>query len=165
MPHRDRRTSRWEPMIYRACPGAQRLVRGLIYLSRELFVLALMHPNAGSLPERLARKHLLKQVPDSELRARLTPHYRLGCKRTLISNDYYPALAKPNVEVVTDSISAITDHGVLSTDGSQHEVNTIILGTGFHVTDMPVAGWLHGRDGRTLKEVGRAHRRPIWVQR
>ena len=70
-----------------------------------------MHPREGSLAERAGRKHLREQVPDPELRAKLTPRYRIGCKRTLISNDYYPALQHPNVEVVTDSIAAVTRTG------------------------------------------------------
>ena len=153
VPHRDRETSHWERALYRALPPAQRLVRAFVYASRELFVFTLMHPRAGSLPERAGRKHLRDQVPDSELRAKLTPRYRIGCKRTLISNDYYPALRQPNVELVTDSITAIAPRGVITADGEEREVDTIILGTGFHVTDMPVAGWVHGHDGRTMDEV------------
>jgi len=153
VPHRDRETSHWERALYRALPPAQRLVRAFVYASRELFVFTLMHPRAGSLPERAGRKHLRDQVPDPELRAKLTPRYRIGCKRTLISNDYYPALRQPNVELVTDSITAIAPRGVITADGEEREVDTIILGTGFHVTDMPVAGWVHGHDGRTMDEV------------
>jgi cation diffusion facilitator CzcD-associated flavoprotein CzcO len=153
VPHRDRQTSRAERLLYRVFPPAQRLVRGLVYWSRELFVFTLMHPREGSLAERTGRKHLREQVPDPELRAKLSPRYRIGCKRTLISNDYYPALQHPNVEVVTDSIAAITPHGIVTADGIERELDTIILGTGFHVTDMPVAEWVHGRGGRTLGDV------------
>ena len=153
VPHRDRPTSRAERLLYRVFPPAQRLVRALVYFSREIFVFTLMHPRAGSLPERAGRKHLREQVPDPELRAKLTPRYRIGCKRTLISNDYYPALGQPNVEVVTDSIAAITPRGIVTDDGVEHVLDTIILGTGFHVTDMPVAQWVHGRGGRTMDDV------------
>ncbi len=151
--HRDRKTSRWERALYRAVPSAQKLVRALVYLSRELFVFTLMHPHSGSLPERAARKHLRAQVPDPQLRAKLTPRYRIGCKRTLISNNYYPALAQPNVEVVTDSIAAITPRGILTADGTERELDTIVLASGFHVTDMPVAAWVRGRSGHTLDDV------------
>jgi cation diffusion facilitator CzcD-associated flavoprotein CzcO len=153
VPHRNRPTTRWERALYRALPPAQRLVRGAVYWARELYVLPFMHPRDGSLPERVARRHLREQVPDPALRARLQPNYRIGCKRILISDDYYPALTQPNVEVVTDSISAITPRGILTADGSERELDTIVLGTGFHVTDMPVAEWIHGGDGRTLAEV------------
>lgn len=153
VPHRDRETSRWERTLYRVFPPAQRVVRALVYCSRELFVFTLMHPHANSLPERVARKHLRKQVTDPELRAKLTPRYRIGCKRTLISNNYYPALQQPNVEVVTDTISAITPRGIVTADGTERAVDTIVLGTGFHVTDMPIAAWVRGREGRTLDDV------------
>ncbi|HYM45991.1 MAG TPA: NAD(P)/FAD-dependent oxidoreductase [Solirubrobacteraceae bacterium] len=155
VPHRDRPTRSWERTLYRAFPPAQRLVRAFVYWSRELFVFTLMHPRSGSLPERAGRKHLREQVPDLELRAKLAPRYRIGCKRTLLSNDYYPAIQRPNVEVVTDSIAAITPHGIVTADGAEREVDTIVLGTGFHVTDMPVAAWVHGRGGRTLDDVWR----------
>ena len=153
MPHRDRPTARWERLLYRAFPPAQRLVRGAVYWVRELFVLPLMHPREGSLPERLARRHLNAQVTDPRLRACLEPSYRIGCKRILISNDYYPALQRPNVELVTDPISAIRPHGIVTADGRERELDTIILATGFHVTDMPVAELVHGGDGRTLAEI------------
>ena len=155
VPHRDRPTTRAERLLYRLFPPAQRLVRAFVYWSRELFVFTLMHPHAGSLAERAGRKHLRDQVPDPRLRARLAPRYRIGCKRTLISNDYYPALQHPNVEVVTDSIAAVTPRGIVTADGLEREVDTIILGTGFHVTDMPVAEWIHGRGGRTLNDLWR----------
>ncbi len=152
-PHRDRPTTGLERTVYRLLPPAQRIVRGLVYGSRELFVLSLMHPRAGSLFERVAHKHLREQVPDPALRAKLTPRYRIGCKRILISNEYYPALQQPNVELVTDPVRAITPRGIVTADGSERELDTIILGTGFHVTDMPVAEWVRGRDGRTMAEV------------
>ncbi len=153
VPHRDRPTRPLERALYRVFPPAQRLVRALVYWSRELFVFTLMNPRPGSLAERVARRHLREQVPDPQLRAKLTPRYRIGCKRMLISNDYYPALQQPNVELVTDSIAALTPSGIVTADGVERDLDTIILGTGFHVTDMPVASWVRGRDGRTLADV------------
>jgi cation diffusion facilitator CzcD-associated flavoprotein CzcO len=152
LPHRNRPTTRWERMLFGTFPAIQKLVRGAVYCARELFVLPMMHPRDGSLPERMARKHLREQVPDPALRARLTPNYRIGCKRILPSNEYYPALVQPNVELVTDAITAITPRGIMTSDGVERELDTIILGTGFHVTDMPVAHWIYGGDGRTLAE-------------
>ncbi len=153
--HTDRPTTRAERLLYRVFPPAQRLARAFTYCSHELFVFTLMRPHAGSLPERAARRHLHAQVSDPELRSKLTPSYRIGCKRTLISNAYYPALQQPNVDVVTDSIAAITPRGIVTANGDEREVDTIILGTGFHVSDQPVAKWVHGRssEGRTLDDV------------
>jgi cation diffusion facilitator CzcD-associated flavoprotein CzcO len=106
--------------------------------------------------EKQARAHLAKAVSDPELRAKLTPHFRLGCKRVLLSNDYYPALAQPNVDVVTDAIVEVVPEGVvtLGADGSRvtHPADAIIFGTGFHVTDVPLAAQLIGRDGHRLSE-------------
>jgi cation diffusion facilitator CzcD-associated flavoprotein CzcO len=152
VPQRNRPTTGVERALYRALPAAQRLVRGAVYWARELFVLPFMHPRAGSPPERAARRHLSKQVSDGELRERLTPSYRIGCKRILISDTYYPALVKPNVELVTDAIEAITPRGILTSDGVERELDTIILGTGFHATDFPMAEWIYGRDGHSLAQ-------------
>ena len=152
VPHRDRPTRTWERALYERLPAAQRIPRLAAYLSRELLVPVLMRPRAGSLPERIGRRHLRAQVPDPELRAKLTPAYRLGCKRTLISNDYYPALLQPNVELVTDPIEAITPRGIRTADGRERELDTIVLATGFRATDMPLARRIHGRGGLTLAE-------------
>jgi cation diffusion facilitator CzcD-associated flavoprotein CzcO len=152
VPQRDRPTTRAERTLYRALPPLQRLVRGAVYAARELFVLPLMRPRVGSLPERAARKHLGEQVHDADLRARLTPSYRIGCKRILISDSYYPALVQPNVELVTDAIDAITPRGILTRDGVERELDTIILGTGFHATDFPTAQWIYDGDGQSLAQ-------------
>jgi cation diffusion facilitator CzcD-associated flavoprotein CzcO len=151
-PQRDRPIKSWEQRLYGAFPLAQRLVRGAIYAARELFVLPLMHPREGSPPERIARRHLRAQVTDPQLRARLEPNYRIGCKRILISDSYYPALQQPNAEVVTDAIARITPRGIVTADGTERELDTIILGTGFYVANMPSADWIYGRDGRSLTD-------------
>ena len=154
LPHSDRPISRPERLLYRALPFTQRLVRAAIYWSREAFVIGFAKDQRFMRPaERLARWHLRRQVRDPRLREALTPSFRLGCKRILISNHYYPALAQPNVEVVTDGIREVRGNAVVSHDGTRREVDTIILGTGFHVTDPPAAKLLRGRDGRTLDEV------------
>jgi cation diffusion facilitator CzcD-associated flavoprotein CzcO len=147
VPTRDRPVSRAERWLYRRFPPAQKAMRGAVYWARELFVLGFMHPRLGSAGERLARHHLDQQVSDPELKAKLTPRYRMGCKRVLISNDYYPALQQPNVEVIAEGVQEIRANAIVSTDGVERDVDTIILGTGFHVTDMPVAEWIHGPDG------------------
>ena len=153
LPHRNRPIRDWERRVYRRAPAVQRLIRGVVYLSRELFVTGLLR-NAKSLEkmEGLARRQLAKQVADPELRALLTPDYRPGCKRLLLSDDWYPTLQRPNVEVVTEKIVQVTPTSVVTADGTEHEVDTIIFGTGFHVTDNPVADRVRGADGGTLAE-------------
>jgi cation diffusion facilitator CzcD-associated flavoprotein CzcO len=97
--------------------------------------------------------HMRRQLPDPELRRKATPDYTIGCKRILPSNDWYPALARSNVELVTESVAEIRPHGIVTTDGEERPVDTIIFGTGFHVTDMPAAARLYGRRGTRLDEV------------
>ncbi len=152
LPHRDRPINEWERRLYRAVPAAQRLMRNAIYWARELFVIPLTHPRMLRGVERQARRHLANQVHDPELRAKLTPDYTIGCKRILQSNDYYPALETPNTELVTDGITEIRQSSIVTAGGSEHEVDTIVLGTGFHVTDFPFAECVVGRDGRKLSE-------------
>jgi len=152
LPHRDRPVRRFARALYRAVPGWQGLVRAGVYWSRELFVRPFMKPSPNSLPERLARSHLDKQVADAALRARLTPRYAIGCKRILISNDYYPAIQKPNVELVTDGIQEVRGRSIVTAGGQEREVDVIILATGFRVTEMPFARRVTGREGRCLAD-------------
>jgi cation diffusion facilitator CzcD-associated flavoprotein CzcO len=152
MPHPDRALSPLEHRVYRAFPAAQLAMRAAVYWARETFVLGFMDRRFAKLPERVAVKHLRDQVPDPELRRRLTPDYTIGCKRVLISNDYFPALMQPNVELVIDGIAEVRASSVVTADGSEREVDTIIFGTGFRVTDPPSAHLVRGRDGRTLAE-------------
>ncbi len=152
-PHGNRAITDTERSLFRAIPALQRAIRGTIYWSRELLVTAMLRNGKGiARMEKLARRHLETQVPDPELRARVTPTYRPGCKRLLLSNDYYPTLSEPNVDVVTDAITEIRPDAVVTADGVAHPVDTIIFGTGFHVTDNPIAERIHGREGRSLAD-------------
>ncbi|HEX9095782.1 MAG TPA: NAD(P)/FAD-dependent oxidoreductase [Candidatus Dormibacteraeota bacterium] len=152
LPHRDRPVRGVARALYRSVPGWQRLVRSVVYWSRELFVIPFMKPSRSSMPERLARRHLEKQVADPALRARLTPRYAIGCKRILISNDYYPAIQQPNVELVTDDIREVRGRSIVTADGSEREIDVIILATGFRVTEMPFAKRVTGREERCLAD-------------
>jgi cation diffusion facilitator CzcD-associated flavoprotein CzcO len=154
LPHTDRPVTRLERRLFRRFPALQRLLRAGIYWARETFVVGfVVNRRAMRLPERMARRHLRRQVPDRELRRKLEPSYTIGCKRILPSNDYYPALSQPNVEVVTSGIRELRERSIVTEDGAEHEVDALVLATGFHVTDMPAAKHLRGRDGRTLDEV------------
>jgi cation diffusion facilitator CzcD-associated flavoprotein CzcO len=153
LPRRDRALTGAERRLYRTVPAAQRLARWSIYWAREGATVGFLRPRVMRLPQRLALRHLRRAVPDPELRARLTPAYTLGCKRVLLSNDYLPALTRPNVEVVSAGIRGVRSDGLVTDDGAFHPADTIIFGTGFRVTDMPVAQRITGRDGRTLSEV------------
>jgi cation diffusion facilitator CzcD-associated flavoprotein CzcO len=152
VPRHDRPLANVERQIFRRFPLAQRMMRAAIYFFREFLGLAFRHPPAMRLLERLARRHLKRSIADPVLRAKLTPDYIMGCKRILVSNDYLPALTQPNVEIVTDGIAEVREHSIVSKDGIERGIDAIIFGTGFHVTDFPFAGHIHGKDGRTLSE-------------
>jgi cation diffusion facilitator CzcD-associated flavoprotein CzcO len=105
--------------------------------------------------QRVALAHLRAAVPDPRLREQVTPSYTMGCKRVLLSDDFYPALSRPNVEVVTEPIAEVRPRAILTADGRAREVDTLIFGTGFRVTQPPLAQRVVGRDGRSLAEVWR----------
>ncbi|MEV1288564.1 NAD(P)/FAD-dependent oxidoreductase [Micromonospora sp. NPDC049679] len=159
MPRADRAITRVERSLFRHVPAVQRLARAGVYWGREAMAVGFLHPAVMRLSQRIARQHLNRVIKDQRLRAKLTPRYTMGCKRVLLSNDYYPALARDNVDVVTDAIVEVRPNGIVTGDGTLHEVDTIIFGTGFHVTDMPMAQTIRGRDGRTLAETWRGSMR------
>ena len=153
MPDPDRPVSELESNLFHRVPATQKAVRGLTYLIMEGTVLMTMvETRLAKGLERIARRHLERQVPDPELRRKLTPRYRIGCKRITMSNTYYPALAQPNAEVVTEGIREIRPGSIVTVDGTEREVDTIILGTGFHVHDAPGFDRVRGRGGLTLRE-------------
>lgn len=157
VPRRDRALSQLEHALYRRVPAVQLAARAAVYWGREAYVLGFVgEPRRREARARvavgLARRHLDHQVPDPALRARLTPSYELGCKRVLVSSDYYPALCQPNVELVTEAIESVTETGIRTADGRERTVDTLILGTGFDVAGIGAAELTVGRDGRTLAE-------------
>ena len=162
MPRRARPLSRMERAVYRRFPMAQRAMRTAIYWARELYAIPLLRASLSPVTKRLAERFLRSQVKDPELRRKVTPDYAPGCKRVLISNDYLPSLSKPNVAVVTDGIAEVRERSIVTTSGEEREVDTIIFGTGFRVTDFPIAERVRGSDGRPLADVWqgspRAHR-------
>jgi cation diffusion facilitator CzcD-associated flavoprotein CzcO len=154
MPHRDRPITDLERRIYRRFPVLQRIVRNVVYFTRELLVPGFVHrPRLLKFPQRVAARHIEKHVADPQLRARLTPDYSFGCKRVLPSNDWYPAITQPNVSVITDGIREVRRNGVVSADGVLHEVDTIVFATGFYVTDVRFAKIVRGRNGALMSDV------------
>ncbi|MCB9751493.1 MAG: NAD(P)/FAD-dependent oxidoreductase [Myxococcales bacterium] len=134
--------------LYRRVPLAQRLIRRAIYTKQELRAIAFVFkPQLLKLASWLGRTHIARQVADPALRAKLTPSYTLGCKRVLMSNDYYPALCRDNVELVTDGIREVTPRGLVTQDGRTREVDAIIYGTGFRAFAPVPRGVVFGRGG------------------
>jgi len=155
-PRTDRSITEAERRLYRRVPLAQKLVRAAVYANFESRAVA-MTVDTRLLKgyQAIARWHLRRQVRDPRLRARLTPSYLIGCKRILLSNDYYPALTRPNVELVTDRIEKITRRGIVTIDGCERELDAIVFATGFQVADWPTLHFVRGRDGATLADAWR----------
>ncbi|MEV6657912.1 flavin-containing monooxygenase [Nocardia fluminea] len=154
LPRMGRKYSWLERLYYRRVPGAQRLARFGVYWVRETFVFwQSKYPPFADFFSLGARLKMWWVIRDRELRRTVTPGYRLGCKRMLISNVYYPALARDNVEVVADGIAEIREQSVVANDGTEREVDAIVLATGFRIADSPTYDLISGRDGRTLSEV------------
>ncbi len=141
--------------IFERHPGVQRAMRSGLYYASEALGYAMRNPRLLAPLERVARRHLRRQVHDPELRRVLTPDYTLGCKRLLFSNEWYPALSRPNVEVVPHAVEAITPTGVRGADGVERAADTIVFGTGYTITRLPIAERVRGRDGRSLEETWR----------
>ncbi len=147
----DRAVSALEHWLFRRFPLTQKLVRGAIYGVLEARVPGFtLLPGAMKIAQNLAKLHIKRQIADPELRALVTPHYTMGCKRVLMSNDYYPALARGNVRVIPAGIQEIRPNGILTQDGELHQVDVLILGTGFQATDPLPAGVLFGRGGQDI---------------
>jgi cation diffusion facilitator CzcD-associated flavoprotein CzcO len=153
VPHNNHPVRPRVKTLYRLVPAAQRVPRTLVYWMRELLALGFVkYPSILKRAERAWRKHMEGAVTDPQLRAQLTPTYDLGCKRVLPSNDFYPAIARPNVSLVTEKIIEFRPHAVITADGAEHKVDTVILATGFRVTDNPAFGKITGTEGRTLAD-------------
>ncbi|WP_205699613.1 NAD(P)/FAD-dependent oxidoreductase [Conexibacter sp. SYSU D00693] len=152
MPRNERPLTQVEQAVYRRFPLAQKAMRQAIFLARETFLVFFLDAKRTKVPETIAKRYLRAVVKDRELRRKLTPDYRFGCKRALVSNEYLPALTKRNVEVHTEGIAEVRERSIVTKDGRELEVDTIIYGTGFHVTDMPAAALVRGAEGKTLAE-------------
>ena len=147
-PRLNRRITQVERRLYRRLPALQRLVRARQYWYHEAVLgSAVQHP---ALTEAVSRLRMRAVVKDPELRAKLTPQYRMGCKRIVINDTFLPALTLPHVELVTEPVVAVTPRGVRTADGAERVLDTLVLATGFEV--MPVADPLRGRAGDTLTE-------------
>jgi cation diffusion facilitator CzcD-associated flavoprotein CzcO len=156
VPRGDRPVAPWQRWLFRVLPVTQRIVRSATYWSLELRVLGFsVDPRLMRLLQPVALRHLHRQVADPDLRRALTPAYTLGCKRVLLSDDYYPAFSRPNVELVTSGISEVREDRIVTSDGVERPVDVIVFGTGFHVTDAMANLALVGRDGLRIQDAWR----------
>lgn len=151
LPRLDRRYTDLDRRLMRV-PGVARLVRGFWYAVTEW-------GRRGFDEGTLARRSMLRlaevnrrPVRDPVLRARLQPPYPLGCKRIIYSNDFYPALARPNVALVTEGIARIVPGGVVTADGTEHPLDLLVCATGFDTTHLLASLAVRGRGARLLAE-------------
>ncbi|GAB3496301.1 flavin-containing monooxygenase [Amycolatopsis cihanbeyliensis] len=151
MPKPDHPMPGWARTLFQRVPGVQRTYRNLLYWLLEVRAVGFNgHPALMRAGEAVAKRHMRKHITDPVLRRELTPDYTMGCKRVLISNDYYPALNRDNVDLVTDGIADIRENSIVDNRGVEHEVDVIVYGTGFHVTDAMEYLDITGVDGRHL---------------
>ena len=146
VPRNDRAFADWEKRLYSANPLALEMSRQSIYWRSDTLFWGVFKGSAwrAKLFEDAARKHLEAQVADPELRAKLTPDYKIGCKRILIADTYYPALQRPNVELITDPIARIEPEGVVTRDQRLRPADVVIYATGFDASHF---GWSVGIEG------------------
>jgi cation diffusion facilitator CzcD-associated flavoprotein CzcO len=153
LPKPDRRISGIEKALYRRVPLARKAMRALVWAMQEYQGVANTRLGLLARPlETVGYAWIRQFVDDPELADRLTPDYRIGCKRILLANDWYSTLAKPHVDVVSDGIKRVTADGVLTADGTEHPADVIVFGTGFQTTDPLGEVAITGRDGVTLRE-------------
>ena len=147
----DRPMRAWEKSLFRSLPPARWLFRTLLYWRQEVLGVGFtLSPRLMSLGRRQALRHLAEGIRDPDLRRRLTPNYQIGCKRVLLSDDYYPSLEKPNVAVNTDGIERFTSDGIVDAAGTHHPVDVVIYATGFNAVDPLSPTRIIGRGGREL---------------
>ncbi|MCZ4500696.1 MAG: Cyclohexanone monooxygenase [Marmoricola sp.] len=153
VPKPDRAYTRAHHASFSRFPRTQGFGRQLTWTMSEQLNKSLVGTNPmKKLLELAWRAHLRAQVKDPALRAKLRPDYPIGCKRLLFSNDWYPALAAANVEVVTEHAIEIVENGVLSADGTLHEADVIIYGTGFAATEFLAPMRITGAGGLALED-------------
>jgi cation diffusion facilitator CzcD-associated flavoprotein CzcO len=156
IPKKDRPYMPWERRLFRWFPPARLLARFSQWLTFEIFISAFnQFRGMGRLGVRMFEHNLDDQISDPELKRALTPDHVLGCKRVLISPDYYSTLERPNVELITQGVRELTKNGVVAEDGSERPADVIVLSTGFESTRFLAPMEIRGRDGRDLNEAWR----------
>ncbi len=156
IPKKDRPYMPWERRLFRWFPPARWMARFTQWLTFEIFISAFnQFRGMGRLGVRMFEHNLDDQVSDPELKQALTPDHVLGCKRVLISPDYYSTLERPNVELVSQGVRELTKNGVVAEDSTERPADVIVLSTGFESTRFLAPMEIRGRDGRDLNEVWR----------
>jgi cation diffusion facilitator CzcD-associated flavoprotein CzcO len=157
VPRADAPTGPRRSRLFRRIPALQRASRAWIFRSAEARFAGFRSAAVGGLMQRFARGFLRSQVADPALRAKLTPRYRIGCKRILISSDFYRAMTRSNVELVTEPIASVEGRELVTVDGRRREFDVLIAGTGFNATEPSVARLVRGIGGVALSDAWSPH--------
>jgi cation diffusion facilitator CzcD-associated flavoprotein CzcO len=157
VPRGDAPTTERRARLFRRLPILRRAARAWVFRSAEARFAGFRSATIGGLMQRFAAGYLRSQVADPGLRAKLTPAYRIGCKRILISSDFYRAMTRSNVRLVTDSIASVEGREIVTADGERREFDVLIGGTGFNATEPSVARLVKGVDGLSLAEAWSPH--------
>jgi cation diffusion facilitator CzcD-associated flavoprotein CzcO len=153
LPRENRVYSPWLREAIRRLPPINWFRRQFIFNYCEMLTMGIRHPRTfGRLLGWRSAFFMRRQLPDSELRDKVWPNYTFGCKRVLFSSQYLPALAAPNVELVTERIAAVTESGLRTADGVEREFDCIIWSTGFRVTEFVAPMEVVGSGGHTLAQ-------------
>ncbi|WP_299556440.1 NAD(P)/FAD-dependent oxidoreductase [uncultured Mycolicibacterium sp.] len=151
MPRPNNPIPAWARRMFATVPGTRALLRAGIYWAHEFVGFAMTkQPRLLKIGELLGKWNIRHSIRDRELRRKLTPDYRAGCKRILNSDTYYPALARPNVHVITDRIARFSPTGIVTADGTERAVDVVVFATGFHVTDSYTYVDIKGLGGEDL---------------
>jgi cation diffusion facilitator CzcD-associated flavoprotein CzcO len=151
MPRPNNPIPEWMRELFSNVPGTRAAMRSGIYWIHEAVGFAMTRqPRLLKLGELMGKWNIRRSVKDRELRRKLTPNYRAGCKRILNSDTYYQGVADPKTEVVTDGIARFTPHGIVTSDGTEREVDVVVFATGFHVTDSYTYVDIKGPGGEDL---------------
>ena len=153
LPKMDQSLPKAAQLLFKALPITQRLTRYSVYGVFESLNSSMHHPKLIQQIERVAKLNIRLGVKDAALREKLIPNFTIGCKRVLQSNHWYPALAQSNVDVLRCGVQEVCGNTLIASDGSQHEVDAIIFGTGFEISNPPVAKQIRNKDGKTMDEV------------
>ncbi len=150
LPKADRVFSQKERQLLSRVPGLQRLMRTGLYWLYELRAMALLRPSLMRIGQKRAFAHMDEKISDPQLKARLTPEYTMGCKRILLSNDFYDAFKLPQTHLVSEGIAEVTPQGIKTQDQQEIKLDAIICATGFQVAEATAPFEIRGRGNQEL---------------
>jgi len=153
LPKPDREILDIEKSVFKAVPAVQQLYRSAIYALMESRALGfVVTPKLMTYAKLMGLRHINKYIKDPELRKKMTPEYEMGCKRILMSNDYYQAVSRDYVEVVSEGIASIDETGITTADGRHRPVDVIVYCTGFYASENVLQYEVYGKNGLDIKE-------------